>query len=83
MEVYPCSYMVEAGYQGIPLKGSSLGEIWRNHSSFRRIRAKHAEKGCADCTTPHQCLSGCPLFPEMNLCAKNCRSGHEQLLKIV
>jgi radical SAM protein with 4Fe4S-binding SPASM domain len=83
MEVYPCSYMVEAGYQGIPLKGSSLAEIWRNHSSFRRIRAKHAERGCADCTTPHQCLSGCPLFPEMNLCAKNCHSGHEQLLKIV
>jgi radical SAM protein with 4Fe4S-binding SPASM domain len=83
MEVYPCSFMVEAGYQGIPLKGSSLAEIWRNHSSFRRIREKHAERGCADCTTPHQCLSGCPLFPEMNLCAKNCHSGHEQLLKII
>ncbi len=83
MEVYPCSFMVEAGYRGIPLKGSSLGEIWRNHSGFRQIRAKHAEKGCADCTTPHQCLSGCPLFPEMNLCPKNCHPSEAGLLNIV
>jgi radical SAM protein with 4Fe4S-binding SPASM domain len=72
MEVYPCSFMVEAGYRGIPLKGSSLGEIWRNHVDFQRIRSKHAERGCADCKTPKQCLSGCPLFPEMNLCPSNC-----------
>ena len=72
MEVYPCSFMVEAGYNGIPLKGSSLGEIWRNHIGFRQIRAKHADKGCADCKTPRECLSGCPLFPQMNLCPKNC-----------
>jgi radical SAM protein with 4Fe4S-binding SPASM domain len=72
MEVYPCSFMVEAGYQGIPLKDSSLGDIWRNHEGFKQIRAKHAGKGCADCTTPRQCLSGCPLFPKMNLCPKNC-----------
>lgn len=72
LEVYPCSFMVEAGYRGIPLKGSSLAEIWRNHEGFLRIRAKHAQPGCADCRTPRQCLSGCPLFPQMNLCAKNC-----------
>ena len=74
MEVYPCSFMVEAGYRGIPLKGSSIGEIWRTHADFRQIRSKHAQNGCADCTTPRECLSGCPLFPEMNLCPKNCRA---------
>ena len=78
MEVYPCSFMVEAGYCGIPLKGSSLAEIWRNHEGFRWIRTKHAEKGCADCTTPRQCLAGCPLFPKMNLCARNCASQKNQ-----
>jgi radical SAM protein with 4Fe4S-binding SPASM domain len=83
MEVYPCSFMVEAGYQGIPLKGSSLAEIWKNNSNFRQIRAKHAGKGCDDCTTPHQCLSGCPLFPEMNLCPKNCQSDQTHLVKIL
>jgi radical SAM protein with 4Fe4S-binding SPASM domain len=72
MEVYPCSFMVEAGYRGISLKGTSLGEIWRHHSDFQEIRRKHREKGCPDCTTPRQCLSGCPLFPEMNLCPENC-----------
>jgi radical SAM protein with 4Fe4S-binding SPASM domain len=72
MEVYPCSFMVEAGYQGIPLKDSSLGDIWRNYPGFKQIRAKHAGRGCADCTTSRQCLSGCPLFPKMNLCPRNC-----------
>ncbi len=82
MEVYPCSFMVEAGYRGIPLKDTSLAEIWRNNSAFTRIRAKHSEKGCDDCTTPEECLSGCPLFPEMNLCAKNCRSAEGGLVQL-
>jgi radical SAM protein with 4Fe4S-binding SPASM domain len=72
MEVYPCSFMVEAGYPGIPLKGSSLLEIWKNNPSFRRIRSQHASGGCSSCKTKQHCLSGCPLFPEMNLCPDNC-----------
>lgn len=80
MEVYPCSFMVEAGYRGIPLKNTSLHEIWTNHSEFQSIRRKHAKKGCEDCTTPEQCLSGCPLFPRMNLCKKNCVP--QQLIQI-
>lgn len=74
MEVYPCSYMVESGNSGISLTGSSLSEIWRNSVTFQQFRTKHAEKGCDDCTTPRHCLSGCPLFPQMNLCQKNCCS---------
>lgn len=77
MEVYPCSFMVEAGYHGIPLKDSSLSEIWRSHAGFLQIRAKHAQKGCTDCRTPRQCLSGCPLFPQMNLCPKNCNENQQ------
>lgn len=72
MEVYPCSFMVEAGYRGVSLRNTSLLEIWNNHLSFRRIRAKHASGGCSSCKTPQHCLSGCPLFPEMNLCRENC-----------
>jgi len=72
MEVYPCSYMVESGYTGIPLNSSSLSDIWRKSERFRQFRGKHAEAGCGDCITPRQCLSGCPLFPQMNLCQKNC-----------
>jgi radical SAM protein with 4Fe4S-binding SPASM domain len=72
MEVYPCSFMVEAGYRGVPLNGTSLAEVWTNHEAFKIIRAKHGEKGCSDCKTPKHCLSGCPLFPKMNLCSQNC-----------
>jgi len=68
MEVYPCSFMVEAGYNGVSLKRTSLAEIWRNHPAFTTIRQKHATRGCTDCATPKECLGGCPLFPEMNLC---------------
>ena len=74
LEVFPCSFMVEAGYHGVPLKGSSLLKIWKEHPSFQTIRAKHASPGCANCKTPQHCLSGCPLFPEMNLCENNCRT---------
>ena len=72
LKVYPCSFMVEAGYEGVPLRGTTLGEIWRHHPSFNLIRAQHQEGGCTSCRTPEHCLSGCPLFPEMNLCEENC-----------
>jgi radical SAM protein with 4Fe4S-binding SPASM domain len=71
-KVYPCSFMVEAGYDGIPLEGTTLRDIWQKHPTFAQIRATHAAGGCADCTTPSHCLAGCPLFPQMNLCARNC-----------
>jgi radical SAM protein with 4Fe4S-binding SPASM domain len=72
MQVYPCSFMVEAGYEGVSLEKSSLRDIWKNHEDFKKIRKQHASGGCSDCKTPKHCLSGCPLFPEMNLCPKNC-----------
>lgn len=72
MEVFPCSFMVEAGHQGVALMDTTLLEIWRRHPSFQRIRTQHAAGGCADCRTPQHCLSGCPLFPEMNLCPSRC-----------
>jgi radical SAM protein with 4Fe4S-binding SPASM domain len=74
MEAYPCSFMVEAGYKGIPLKGNSLKNIWTENPSFQRIRHQHSNGGCSSCTTKDQCLSGCPLFPEMNLCRDKCVS---------
>lgn len=79
LEVYPCSFMVEAGYKGVPLRESSLLNIWRDHAEFRKIREAHSGKGCSDCKTPKTCLSGCPLFPEMNLCSSNCSPIRESL----
>lgn len=76
MQVYPCSFMVEAGPQGASLKGTSLSDIWKHHPLFRGIRARHAEHRCGGCTSHPQCLSGCPIFPEMNLCRDKHRPSH-------
>ncbi|MEZ5417442.1 MAG: radical SAM protein [Vicinamibacterales bacterium] len=83
MEVYPCSFMVEAGYPGIPLASTSLSAIWREHAAFRGIRQKHSEPGCDSCETREHCLSGCPLFPEMNLCPENCETDRPGRRKII
>lgn len=72
LRVYPCSFMVEAGYEGIPLRETTLAEIWRTHPDFALIREQHASGGCGDCHTPKHCLGGCPIFPQMNLCPGNC-----------
>lgn len=72
LNVYPCSFMVEAGYEGVPLRGTTLREIWQQHPAFAQIRAQHVAHGCAECRTPWHCLSGCPIFPQMNLCPSNC-----------
>jgi radical SAM protein with 4Fe4S-binding SPASM domain len=74
MKVYPCSFMVEAGYEGVPLHGTTLREIWQKHPAFAHIRVQHSAGGCAECRMSSHCLSGCPLFPQMNLCPSNCRA---------
>jgi radical SAM protein with 4Fe4S-binding SPASM domain len=80
MEVYPCSFMVETGQPGIPLRGTTLLEIWQKHTLFRGFRDAHQRGGCADCVTRGECLSGCPLFPEMNLCDSNRVSARSALV---
>lgn len=48
---YPCSFMVETGQPGVPLRGTSLLEIWQSHPIFSGFRAAHQKGGCADCVT--------------------------------
>jgi radical SAM protein with 4Fe4S-binding SPASM domain len=83
MEVFPCSFMVEAGYSGVSLRNTTLADVWKNHASFGEIRRKHQKGGCSDCSTQGECLSGCPLFPQMNLCPSNCKNGETTLLPIL
>jgi radical SAM protein with 4Fe4S-binding SPASM domain len=68
LQVFPCSLMVEASRIGVSLRDASLHEIWVNDSSMLDMRAQHKAGGCHDCSTRSLCLSGCPLFPSMNLC---------------
>ena len=83
MEVYPCSFMVETGLPGVPLRGTSMLDIWQTHPAFSGFRAAHQKGGCAECVTRGECLSGCPLFPEMNLCEKNRTSPSRELISIL
>jgi radical SAM protein with 4Fe4S-binding SPASM domain len=83
MEAYPCSFMVETGIPGVPLRGTSLLDIWQKHPAFTGFRSAHQKGGCADCVTRGECLSGCPLFPEMNLCETNRGSAHADLVSIL
>jgi radical SAM protein with 4Fe4S-binding SPASM domain len=73
MEAYPCSFMVESGYRGVSLRGGSLAEVWRSHSLFGAFRKHHVGGGCEDCSSRSECLAGCPIFPQMNLCPSSSR----------
>lgn len=72
LDVYPCSYMVETDFLPASLHEGSLFEIWKDGKAFKHFRDKHSGNGCSDCSTPNECLGGCPLFPNMNLCAEKC-----------
>ena len=68
MEVFPCSYMVEAGYKGVSLRNTRLMDIWSSSTLFSDIRSKHVADRCGECSYTATCLSGCPLFPQVSLC---------------
>ena len=75
LRVYPCSFMVEAGYEGVSLLGKTLREIWQHHPAFMYIRTQHLADGCVGCSSHKHCRAGCPLFPQMNLCQGNHLTG--------
>jgi radical SAM protein with 4Fe4S-binding SPASM domain len=68
MKMYPCSFMVEAGYDGTPIIGNNMFDFWKDGKPFTNIRGKLASGGCSGCQHKNLCLGGCPLFPEINLC---------------
>ncbi|MBD2296842.1 SPASM domain-containing protein [Anabaena sphaerica FACHB-251] len=74
MKMYPCSFMVEAGYEGTPIVGDNMADFWQNGNPFKAIRNKLASGGCSGCQKASLCLGGCPLFPEINLCPGQCSS---------
>jgi radical SAM protein with 4Fe4S-binding SPASM domain len=69
LDVYPCSFMVSSSYPAASLKSHSLIEIWETHPTFLKIRMQHKTSKCSACGIRECQLSGCPLFPEMDLCS--------------
>jgi len=72
LKMYPCSFMVEAGYESIPLTENNMKDCWQDSPVFRQIRKKLSPNGgCSSCNTSDLCLNGCALFPQINLCPPN------------
>jgi radical SAM protein with 4Fe4S-binding SPASM domain len=69
MKMYPCSFMAEAGYEGIPIVADNMQHCWRNSELFSTIRSRLALNNCNGCSSANLCLGGCPVFHEINLCS--------------
>jgi len=70
MQAYPCSFMAEL-CEGHPVTDDNLVDIWRNGELFVRMRESLSPTRCGGCASGGACMSGCPLFPEMNICNSN------------
>lgn len=68
LEMYPCSFMSALG-SGIPLEEENMQEVWLKAKPFVEMRNALASTKCPECTRSNVCLGGCPIFPEINLCA--------------
>lgn len=68
MRMYPCSFMVEAGYEGTRITGNNLQDFWQNADILKRFRDRSTFNLCNSCQDADVCLCGCLLFPEINLC---------------
>ena len=69
MNMYPCSFMAEAGYKGIPIVADNMQHSWRNSELFSMIRDRLSLNDCNGCSRANLCLGGCPVFHELNLCS--------------
>jgi len=70
LKMYPCSFMVNTS-EGVDLRRHKMIDIWRESKIFNQIRKNLKENHCNDkCVHFENCLGGCPLFKEINLCNK-------------
>jgi len=77
MRMYPCSFMAEASYKGIPIVADNMQYSWRNSELFSMVRSRLALNKCNGCSSANLCLGGCPVFHEINLCSNQQSStGH-------
>jgi len=75
MTMVPCSFDQKKLYQ-VSLKNSSIEEAW-NSKEFNDFREK-MHKSCPGCPKRELCMGGCPLVPEIVLCARKERQVLEE-----
>jgi radical SAM protein with 4Fe4S-binding SPASM domain len=68
MRAWPCSFMAEL-CQGHAVTNNTLQEIWQKGSLFVQMRRTLSPARCGRCSASRHCMSGCPLFPEINICS--------------
>jgi len=65
---YPCSFMADAGYTGIPILHTGLLGAWQDSGLFRRFRAQVSGGDQSSCGKARDCPIGCPVYREIDLC---------------
>lgn len=70
LKMYPCSFMVDL-IDGEDLHEKKIKEIWCDSPSFLNIRETFLNNKCVGkCEVFADCLGGCPIFDEINICSK-------------
>ena len=67
MRAYPCSFMADL-CEGHLVTTTNLQEIWQQGNLFVEMRRSLSPSRCGRCNVATHCMSGCPLFPEINIC---------------
>ena len=67
MQAYPCSFMAEL-CEGHKVTATNLQNIWMNGKLFTMMRKSLSKHRCNNCSLSEHCMSGCPLFPDINIC---------------
>jgi radical SAM protein with 4Fe4S-binding SPASM domain len=66
LNVLHCSFMIPQESQN--LNDKELSDIWQEGAQFQYIRKRLSEADCKNCKFIKNCLGGCPIYPEINLC---------------
>ena len=70
MTLYPCSFERDPFF-GVSLRGLSLAEAW-DSDQFNQFRGRFVGR-CPSCQSYEMCFGGCPVLPEVTLCANKGR----------
>jgi len=68
LKLYPCSFM-ESILNGIDLRKNSICDSWLESEEFVALRDSiHSNQCYKVCLFARDCVGGCPIFREINLC---------------
>lgn len=76
-KLVPCSFEKDERY-AVSLASMSIEEAWESEA-FEKFRSKQDHK-CPNCAHRSSCYSGCPIVPDITLCAKPAKNLKESAL---